>query len=83
MSVKYHIERGEYSDRAVKCYLALLFLRTVLEGEDFANLVLHGMAQILAEHPEDQEEILGALERQTRFYEEVLRAFRRGSKARN
>ena len=76
--MKFHIERGEYSERAIKFYFALLFLRSVLEDADFTNLVLHGLAQILAERPEDREEILEALRKQTRFYEEILRTLRRG-----
>ena len=74
--MKFHIERGEYSERTMKFYFALLFLRSVFEDAEFTNLMLHGLAQILAEHPEDREEILEALRKQTRFYEEILPSVR-------
>jgi|GEM_PF-3482232 len=76
--MKYHLERGQYSEKMCKVYLVLFFLNEVLPYELFANVVMHGMAQVLAENPQDRQEILEVLKKQTEYYEEVLRRLHGG-----
>jgi len=74
--MKCRFERGWRGEELQTVLFILTLLRGFLSYNIFSTVALHGMALVLAEHPEERERLLDALMKQTEAYEESLRKAR-------